>query len=215
MPLVRNIETGSYRCCVWQVTESLEQLLALLPDGGQSCWAEACQRFSAPKRRLEFLSVRVLLAQMFPHAVIAYYESGKPYLSDSSWKISISHTADVVAVMLSSIAEVGVDVEQYGERVCRVAPRFLGDSEQVSGVWPKLILWSAKETVYKMMNCLEVDFREHLIASDLQPSGAYEPGCTGLLVLHAQHPSHRRDYQVHFEIFDHYVLTYSVDSREM
>lgn len=210
MPIVRNIETGSYRCCVWQVTESLEQLLALLPDGGQSCWTEARRRFASPKRQLEFVSVRVLLSQMLSRqAVIAYYDSGKPYLPDSSLNISISHTADVVAVMLSSIAEVGVDVEQYGERVCRVAPRFLGDTEQVPGVWPKLILWSAKETVYKMMDCREVDFRVHLTAFGLQPSGAYEPGCIGQFMMHTSHPAHCRDYQVYFEIHDHYVLTYS------
>lgn len=210
MPIVRNIETGKYRCCVWQVTESLEQLLALLPDGGQSCWAEAQRRFTSPKRQLEFVSVRVLLSQMLSRqAVIAYHDSGKPYLPDSFLKISISHTADVVAVMLSPSAEVGVDVEQYGERVCRVAPRFLGDAEQVPGVWPKLILWSAKETVYKMMDCRDVDFRAHLTASGLQSSGAYEPGCTGCLMLHTSHPAHCRDYQVHFEIHDHYVLTYS------
>lgn len=211
MPIVRNIETGSYRCCVWQVTESLEQLLALLPDGGQSCWTEARRRFASSKRQLEFVSVRVLLSQMLSRqAVIAYYDSGKPYLPDSSLNISISHTADVVAVMLSSVAEVGVDVEQYGERVCRVAPRFLGETEQVPGVWPKLILWSAKETVYKMMNCRDVDFRTHLTASGLQPSGVYEPGCTGQFMMHTCHPTHSRDYQVHFEIHDHYVLTYSV-----
>lgn len=213
MPIVRNIETGSYRCCVWQVTESLEQLLALLPDGGQACWAEAQRRFTSSKRQLEFVSVRVLLAQMLSRqVVIAYHDSGKPYLADSSLKISISHTADVVAVMLSSCAEVGVDVEQYGERVCRVAPRFLSDMEQVQvpGVWPKLILWSAKETVYKMMDCRDVDFRTHLTASGLQPSGTYEPGCIGRLTLHASHPDHCRDYQVHFEIHDHYVLTYSI-----
>lgn len=194
---------------MWQVTETMEDLLAMLPDEGHELYEEAQQRFSSPKRRQEFIAVRVLLYQMLPGAVIGYYDNGKPYLAHSCWRISISHTAGYVAVMLSDSGEVGVDIEQYGERVCRVASRFINDDERISGVWKQLLLWSAKETVYKMMNCREVDFREHLLSSDWQPKPVTGPECQGFMRMQTFHPAHRKAYQVYFETTERFVLTYS------
>lgn len=194
---------------MWQVTETMEDLLAMLPDEGHELYEEAQQRFSSPKRRQEFIAVRVLLYQMQPGAVIGYYDNGKPYLVHSCRRISISHTAGYVAVMLSDSGEVGVDIEQYGERVCRVASRFVNEREPVSGVWEQLLLWSAKETVYKMMNCREVDFREHLLSSDWQPKPVTGPECQGFMRMQTFHPAHRKAYQVYFETTERFVLTYS------
>lgn len=209
MPIIQDINDRSFRCCVWQVTETMEQLLATLPDEGRELYEEAQQRFSAPKRRLEFIAVRVLLHQMLPGAVIAYRDNGKPYLVHSDCRISISHTDCYVAVMLSGRGEVGVDIEQYGERVCRVASRFVNEREPVSGVWEQLLLWSAKETVYKMMNCREVDFREHLISSDWQPKPVSGPEYRGGMQMQTFHPAHRKIYQVYLETSERFVLTYS------
>lgn len=212
MPVIRDINEGNFRCCVWQTVETMEQLLSLLPDGGCRCHEEAQQRFTSPKRRYEFVAVRVLLQQMLPGAVIAYHESGKPYLQSSPWRISISHTDGFVAVILSLHGEVGVDIEQYGERVCRVASRFISSEESASGVWEQLLLWSAKETVYKMMNCREVDFREHLVSSCRQPDSVREAGCRGSLQIQTRHPEHCRTYHVFFETAERFVLTYSFSS---
>ena len=112
-------------------------------------------------------------------------------------------------MILSDCGEVGVDIEQYGERVCRVASRFVNEREPVSGVWEQLLLWSAKETVYKMMNCREVDFREHLLSSDWQPKPVTGPECQGFMRMQTFHPAHRKAYQVSFETTECFVLTYS------
>lgn len=209
MPVIRDINDSDFRCCVWQVTETMEELLAMLPNKGYELYEEAQQRFSSPKRRQEFIAVRVLLYQMQPGAVIGYYDNGKPYLAHSCWRISISHTGGYVAVILSDCGEVGVDIEQYGERVCRVASHFINDDEQVIGVWKQLLLWSAKETVYKMMNCREVDFRKHLISSDWQPKPITGPECKGFMRMRTFYPAHQKTYQVYFETTERFVLTYS------
>ena len=83
-------------------------------------------RFSAEKRKQEWLAVRVLLKELCGEEKgIAYLPSGKPYLEDGSAFVSFSHTSGYVAVALHPSAEVGVDIEQYGTRVQRVASRFI------------------------------------------------------------------------------------------
>ena len=84
----------------------------------QEVYREGMRRFTAAHRRLEWLAVRVLLYTLSgEEKEIAYHPSGKPYLADDSASISISHTKGYVAVVLGLPGrEVGVDIEQYGER---------------------------------------------------------------------------------------------------
>lgn len=211
MPLIKTIDEDNFRCCIWRVTESMDELYASLPDSVRQTYRdEAQKKFTSEHRKLEFVAVRALLQQMWPDApVVAYHESGKPYLKDSDVYLSVSHTANVVAVALSC-NEVGIDVERYGEKICRVAPRFLNKNERADGVWQKLLLWSAKETVYKMMNCREVDFREHLCSSGLRLGDENQVvGRCGCFKMHTCHSAHCHTYQVRFEIFPDFVLTYS------
>lgn len=88
----------------------------------QEVYREGMRRFTAAHRRLEWLAVRVLLYTLSgEEKEIAYHPSGKPYLADDSASLSISHTKGYVAVVLGLPGrEVGVDIEQYGERVRKV-----------------------------------------------------------------------------------------------
>ena len=93
--------------------------------------------------------------------------SGKPYLADGDAFISISHTQGYVAVAYSKCHEVAVDIEQYGTRVKRVAHKFIREDEQVSiqagnEIYAMLLHWSAKESLFKLLDVEGVDFTEHL-----------------------------------------------------
>lgn len=120
------------------------------------------------KRKHEWLSVRVLLKALCgEEKEIAYYSSGRPYLKDGSRYISISHTRGYVAVALHSSCEVGMDIEQYGTRVRKVASRFIRSDEEPAmmegdEVYALLLHWSAKEALFKLMGVEEVDFIRHL-----------------------------------------------------
>ena len=63
--------------------------------------------------------------------------------------------------------EAGVDIEQHGDRVTRVRRRFVNDEEEASldrnrELEALLLHWSAKETVYKILDIQGLDLREHL-----------------------------------------------------
>lgn len=152
---------------IWKTEESPEELLTMLPH--QEVYREGMRRFTAAHRRLEWLAVRVLLYTLSgEEKEIAYHPSGKPYLADDSASLSISHTKGYVAVVLGLPGrEVGVDIEQYGERVRKVAHKFMREDEQPSvfrgtDTWSLLLHWSAKETMFKCLNASEVDFRGHM-----------------------------------------------------
>ena len=132
MPLFLQHTALPSRWGIWKTEESPEELLAMLPH--QEVYREGMRRFTAAHRRLEWLAVRVLLYTLSgEEKEIAYHPSGKPYLADDSASLSISHTKGYVAVVLGLPGrEVGVDIEQYGERVRKVAHKFMREDEQPS-----------------------------------------------------------------------------------
>lgn len=150
---------------VWQMDEPYNELCRQLTD--TDLLRQASEHFHALPRRQEWLSVRLLLRNLLGAGKeIAYLPSGKPYLADGSFHISISHTRGYVALLLAS-TPAGIDIEQYGTRVRRVSSRFMRADEcpipyQGDDTWSLLLHWSAKEAMFKCLDRSGVDFCKHL-----------------------------------------------------
>ena len=207
MPLYRTYKHGNLMVGVWKVDETIEQLRSMFHQF--SIYEEGFERFKAEKRKLEWLAVRVLLKELLgEEKKIVYLPSGKPCLEDGSACISFSHTPGYVAVAIHPSAEVGVDIEQYGTRVQRLASRFVREDEQVSvasgdEIYALLLHWSAKETMFKLMEEEAVDFLDHLriFPFTLQESG----------VMEAQEfrSSNEQKFLIHYDTHPDYVLTFA------
>lgn len=191
-------------------------MLSRLP----SAVSQGVERFTAPHRRKEWLSVRLLLLTMLGRheaeglykandALIGYTAAGAPYLLDESYALSISHTKGYVGVQLAPWgSRPGLDIEQWGERVIKVASRFMRDDEEVplyqgSPVAALLLHWSAKETLFKSMEQQEaVDFKEHL---RIFPFPMATEGC---FVAQEYRTPLRQRYNLAFRLFPDFVLTW-------
>ena len=139
---------------------------------------------------------------------ISYYPSGKPYLEDGSAYVSFSHTNGYVAVALHPSSEVGVDIEQYGTRVQRLASRFIREDEKESlaagdEIYALLLHWSAKETMYKLMDNVAVDFIDHLRIFPFIPqkSGSFD-ACEYRSGKECQ-------FHIYYDTHPDYVLTFA------
>ena len=207
MPLYRTYKQGDLTVAVWKVDETVEQLRSMFHQF--SIYEAGYARFSAEKRKQEWLAVRVLLKEILgEEKEIAYHPSGKPFLKDNSMHISFSHTHGYVAVALHPSAEVGVDIEQYGHRVQRVASRFIREDEKVSiasgdEIYGLLIHWSAKETMFKLMDDQAVDFIDHLhiLPFVLQEQGLFE-ACE-------YRSGKEQRFLIHYDTHPDYVLTFA------
>lgn len=207
MALYRTYNQGSLTVGIWKVEETVEQLRAMFHDF--SIYEEGFARFSAEKRKLEWLAVRVLLKELCGEEKdIAYLPSGKPYLKDGSFCISFSHTHGYVAVALHPSAEVGVDIEQYGTRVQRVASRFIRKDEWNSiksgdEIYALLLHWSAKETMFKLMEDEAVDFIDHL---HIMPFILAE---VGMMEAKEYRSGKEQHFRIHYDTHTDYVLTFA------
>lgn len=218
MPLFSYWKSEEGIFAIWKVEESNEELRASLK--GAFPYDAELSRLKAESRRSEYLAVRVLLAEVCgEEKEICHEPSGKPFLADGGFHLSISHTKGYVAVALHPVREVGIDIERVSERALRLADRFmcgeelLGKSEALAGYPEKtersdwvyaLLHWSAKETLYKLMGEEEVDFKRHLrvLPFRLRPEGCFT-GCE------CRTPRRER-YLIHYMLHPDFVCTWSV-----
>lgn len=168
MPLFKKWTYNGASWGIWKVTESAEELRAMLHE---SCVDAELDAMKCDARKMEYLAVRVLLlALQGREHIILHHSSGKPYLADSPLFFTVSHTKGYVAVGLHPEKEVGIDIEQVSERVRKVTSRFVRHDElteldrhsPTTQLYELLLVWSAKESLFKIMNVSGVDFVEHL-----------------------------------------------------
>ncbi len=167
--IFKKFKTVDYQWAIWKQDETIDELLAMLPDKG-AMYMEQLNKFTSDSRKKEWLSVRVLLFYLLgKQEQISYYPNGRPYLANGNGNISISHTKSYVAVIHSYDRQVGVDIERTGERILRLVHKFVREDEIIDAPKNSLtdvefftMIWSAKEVMFKCMDTDNVDFREHL-----------------------------------------------------
>ena len=196
---------------IWKTEESFQSLLDLLPH--ENFYKQGLLNFSSEHRRMEWLSVRVLLFTLLgEEKMIAYYPSGKPYLQDNSFSISISHTYGYVAVIIApSEKQVGIDIEHYGERVHNVATKYMRADEITSlydgvATWSLLLHWSAKEVMFKCLDTPDVNLQHHLriFPFSISDSGSFNAEEYRTLDQHK--------FRIHYLLNAEFVLTWQISS---
>ncbi len=93
--------------------------------------------------------------------------SGKPVLKGSDLNISISHTATLWAIM-DCTSPCGIDIELTERRASHLASKFASqiELEVAKALFPEnpsLLIWCAKEALYKYLSVEGVDFRRDLL----------------------------------------------------
>ncbi|MFR9649026.1 MAG: 4'-phosphopantetheinyl transferase superfamily protein [Rikenellaceae bacterium] len=156
-------------------------------------WVES-QRFKSQSRRCEWLMSRATVRRELRSMglsvdqvaqVIEYAPCGAPLLSrelNANLNISISHSRDCVAVALSE-RRCAVDIEQPERRVEHLLSRFASPREVEiveSLELNPLVLWCAKESLYKMAGRSELSFIDDLVVDSMTKNsdGTISLDCT-------------------------------------
>lgn len=198
---------------IWKVTETAGELENMLCR--KSFFMPELESVKAPKRRLEMLATRVLLKTLLGEEKrMAHLPSGRPCLEDDGRQITVSHTGGYVAVGIHEESLPGIDIEHVGERVRKVASRFVRPDEMPGvermdgneSLYRLLLHWSAKESMYKVMELDEVDFCRHL---RVRPFPFAEKGT---FVGEEFRSEERRSFRIHYFIHPDFVCTYCVRS---
>jgi len=213
MPIVyhKNIEDHSV-LAIWKIEETQEEMLAGLQLKQHEL--DLISSFNNGKRLLHWLSTRLLLRTLLNTADYIdcqFDEDGKPYLVNSAYQISLSHSYDYAAVMISKAFAVGVDIELIKHKIKSIKHKFLSDIElaqkQIGNNTEGLyVAWCAKEAIYKWHGKKGLEFKQdiHIKPFKLKTEGSLNaivelPGGTRALTVN------------YFKTADGYMLGYVAD----
>ena len=210
MPLLRIssiTKTGSIG--LWRIEEPYETLL------------ESAVRIGAPVNEIEhykselkmnqWLAARLLLNRMNPAIKhISYTNSGAP-VTDSQSKISFSHSAEMVTVMLEDKMETGIDIQHFTSKIKLIKHKFCSPSElrfvsEGKEIEKLHVIWAIKEAIYKKMRIDGLIFKEQIEVPH------FEPVDEGILNVRLRIDSGEKSEKVAYEFLDDYVLAYTLNT---
>jgi 4'-phosphopantetheinyl transferase len=180
MPIVynKNIDDQTI-LAVWKIQETEEQLTAGLQLKQHEL--EFLSTLNNGKRLLHWLSTRLLLRTMLntdDYIDCRMDDHGKPYLVNIDYEISLSHSCDYAAVMISKDKKVGVDIELMKDKIQLIKHKFLSVDElkqqnldtSMDGLY---VSWCVKEAIYKWNGRKGLELKKDMFvkAFDLKEAG--------------------------------------------
>jgi 4'-phosphopantetheinyl transferase EntD len=164
MPLVyqQNINEHT-KIGVWHILETEDFFLEK---------ASEQYKINHAQKKMQHLAGRYLLLEMANDISIkdiSLTPTGKPFLPDNSYFFSISHSADYVAVIISTKSNVAIDIQHVAPKIESIKQKFLTEVEMelLSNLTISLneqftLAWTIKEAMFKYFDDSGVDFKQHL-----------------------------------------------------
>jgi 4'-phosphopantetheinyl transferase EntD len=164
MPLVyqQNINEHT-KIGVWHILETEEFFLEKVSE---------YYKINHAQKKMQHLAGRYLLLEMSNDISlkdISLTPTGKPFLLDNSYFFSISHSADYVAVIISTKSNVAIDIQHVVPKIEHIIQKFLTEIEMellsnltISPNEQFTLAWTIKEAMFKYFDDSGVDFKQHL-----------------------------------------------------
>ena len=114
----------------------------------------------------QFLATRKTLSNENSDYIITYDLDGKPILN-SEFNISISHSNEIAALVVSNKKIIGLDVQFKESKILNIQNKFLNEFEKINiGHDPSIdiltMIWTSKESIYKAIGLKGVSFSENI-----------------------------------------------------
>ena len=211
MPLFKKYFNKNYTLIVWHLEEEEHFFLPFMDKFSAS--PEKLDAIHAPQRRKEWLASRYIgwrLAIEIQGSCEGIWSDShnKPHFKNSSLQLSISHASPYVAVLVHTTNSCGVDIEEKKEKLVKLAPKFLTDSEfaQTGGKVTNLaVAWGSKEAIYKLYGRKQLIFKENILLSGLDTIEESGNIYCDLLLNEKV-----RKITLQYEDFGNHILTYTV-----
>jgi len=190
MGIIKKFEENNCSITIWNVQESLEELLLLFGKVDLS-------KFATEERKKEFLASRLLFNEIYPNQQIIYNKHGAPEIKNGS-HISISHSKNLVAIA-SSKHKVGLDIEQISEKSLRFSSKFVSkDTCNNLSQEKATLIWCCKEAIFKWHQKGNIDFKNDIT---LKPFILEDKGKITTIFKKKEHTLYYKKVDTHFLVY--------------
>ena len=159
----------------------------------------------------QFLATRKILFNENSDYIITYDLDGKPILN-SEFNISISHSHEIAALVISNNLKFGMDVQFKESKILNIQNKFLNEFEKINiGHDPSIdiltMIWTSKESIYKAIGLKGISFSKNIqiekfTVKDKIGKGYYING------------AEKVKFDLRFFYLDEYILCYASQNLE-
>lgn len=202
MPIVniKHLENNT-QLGIWEIKETQQDILSLHPTLKTILKKEL--KYKSASRIKEKLTTYALIYKMLGKEgiKIEHLITGKPIIPN--FNISISHTKNFVAVMISKYKNIAVDIQQITNKVDIVADKFIRQDEYISNTTDRLIAWSIKETAYKYFSDKKLRLLDLRIEKPIDKNKD---------LIEIKNLLTSKNILAKYKLTTQYVLTYSIET---
>lgn len=175
MSLILNRYENTFRLALWSLTEELGFF-----EGKAHLSAadkETYSHITSTSRKKEWLAVRVLLNEVLGFwPQITYTETGKPLLQNHTRHLSVSHSKEMVGILLCTNPYAGIDIEHTNRSIEKVSKRFLSENELAQlnkqpESFSRILYWCAKEAIFKAVSESNILFSKQIFIQAVNNDG--------------------------------------------
>jgi phosphopantetheinyl transferase (holo-ACP synthase) len=194
----------------WKIEESSGELLESIRPFADKEELSHYATLTHERRRCEWLASRLLIHRLSgKYRKVFYHESGKPFITEGG-NISITHSYDLVGVMISPLKTIGLDVEKMNLRILKIEHKFAEKSETrlarpENKIQSLYVNWCAKEAMYKAFNINNFDFKDNFRLD------AFEYALSGEVPGRIMQGGFQKDFTIHYEEFDGYMTAWCAE----
>jgi len=160
MGQIKSIHTNTTTIHLWSITESESELQVLLGTP----MSDFIAKHKNILHRKQLMASKLLLQTLGLTDVLFKNKHGKPFLHNGQF-ISISHSDTFVGIAISD-KPVGIDIEKTSDKLTRIISKFLHKNEKKlpnqTNLMQLLQIWTAKESIYKLIGVPGLRFREDI-----------------------------------------------------
>lgn len=209
MPVLFHIQVSEHcRLAVWELTEDLEALTSKPQLNANDLWT--LDTFKHLTRKKQWIASRILANSLTNNANtrIIYDKFNKPQLENSSAFISVSHSHNLVSVIINDKESTGIDIELIQPKIVTISSKFLSNNELENiqtNINPEIlsVYWCAKESLYKQYGKKELIFKENI---HIAPFSYSSNG--GVLKGSILTQNYRNEFSLKYIKYGNYMITY-------
>jgi len=181
MNIIFEKNKANCKLIVAEITENSVALFSEIKQDLKINEIEVFRKIKNERRKKEWLGVRILQKKVLGfYSEIKYTETGNPFI-EHDLNISITHSKNILGIILSKNKDIGMDVEIISDKILRTAQKFITPEElerfnEKDKIKKIYLNWCCKETLFKIKEHGGFDFKTNfmVIDSELKKSGKKE-----------------------------------------
>ena len=169
MPIIDDVSLlPKTRVVIWEINESVKDLKSKIVLSNDSL--KLLNQKKSEIHKKQFLAIRNILNFLcIGEKDLRYIKSGKPIFLIKN-KISISHSGNYAALIISENNDVGIDIEIINDKVLKLKSKFLETELNYPLELNKetsLVYWNIKESIFKAVDKNGIDLKKNILVPPL------------------------------------------------